>query len=183
MRLRVGPFVYEVRWVEGPLEHDGRPCLGLCDNEQHILWVAGVGSHAQQVQVLLHEYCEAWVYQFGEGLADDPEKKERWCDLFGLAMTQFVTDLMATLRLEGWPIPPPEPAASLAESGPSARSPAAIQTKTASAAARTAVYEPPAPPPRTAPRPADDAPTKPAEADVAQWRAHVLDTLRAGFKR
>ncbi|MEM1027367.1 MAG: hypothetical protein AAGJ38_04725 [Planctomycetota bacterium] len=97
MHLRVGPFVYRVEKVAGYVQHDGEDCLGLCDNDEHVLWLSERCSTAQQIQVLCHEYMEAWLYHFGQGVSD----KEDWCDLFGLAMTQFVMDLMQTLRLEG----------------------------------------------------------------------------------
>ncbi|MEM9916193.1 MAG: hypothetical protein AAF911_14660 [Planctomycetota bacterium] len=97
MLLRVGPFVYRVEKVAGYVQHEGEDCLGLCDNDEHVLWLSERCSTAQQIQVLCHEYMEAWLYHFGQGVSD----KEDWCDLFGLAMTQFVMDLMQTLRLEG----------------------------------------------------------------------------------
>lgn len=94
MNLRVGPFVYRVQFVEGLIEHEGRQCLGLCDNDAHVILVARHGSEAQQVQVVCHEYMEAWVYHFGQGMTD----KEAMCDLFGMAMTQFTLDLMHQMR-------------------------------------------------------------------------------------
>jgi len=102
MNLRVGPFVYRVRFVEGLIEHEGRQCLGLCDNDAHVILVARHGNEAQQIQVVCHEYMEAWVYHFGQGMTD----KEAMCDLFGMAMTQFTLDLMHQMRcwatLERW---------------------------------------------------------------------------------
>lgn len=97
MLLKVGPFVYHVRLVAGFIRHEGEDCLGLCDNESHELFVSDRCSPAQQVQVICHEYMEAWIYHFGQ----DGMDKEAWCDLFGLAMTQFVIDLMQTLRMDG----------------------------------------------------------------------------------
>jgi len=116
MLLRVGPFVYRVEKVAGYVEHEGEDCLGLCDNDEHILWLSERCSTAQQIQVLCHEYMEAWLYHFGQGVSD----KEDWCDLFGLAMTQFVVDLMQTLRLEG---PAILGSANTSESANSAKSP------------------------------------------------------------
>ncbi|MCC7406622.1 MAG: hypothetical protein IT442_01025 [Phycisphaeraceae bacterium] len=101
MNLRVGPFVYRVRFVEELIEHEGRRCLGLCDNDAHVILVARHGSEAQQVQVVCHEYMEAWVYHFGQGMTD----KEAMCDLFGMAMTQFTLDLMHQMRC--WADPSP----------------------------------------------------------------------------
>ena len=97
MLLRVGPFVYRVEKVAGYIRFDGEECLGLCDNEAQVLYVSRRCSTAQQIQVLCHEYMEAWIYNFGQGELD----KEAWCDLFGLAMTQFVMDLMQSLREQG----------------------------------------------------------------------------------
>jgi hypothetical protein len=88
MQLRVGPFIYQVRWVEDYIDYAGQRCLGLCDNEQHELIVSTQTGPMQQVQVLCHEYMEAWVYHF----AGEKPTKEDYCDLFGLAMTQLVDD-------------------------------------------------------------------------------------------
>jgi hypothetical protein len=102
MNFRVGPYLYRVRSVEGYIEHEGESCLGLCDNERHELLISDQASETQQVQVLCHEYIEAWLYHFGQKLPRLKEQdKEAYCDLFGLAMTQFVLDLMHTLRVEG----------------------------------------------------------------------------------
>jgi hypothetical protein len=101
MHLKVGPFVYRVVFVEGFVEHEGAACLGLADHERHVITVSRAVSESQQVQVICHEYMEAWVYHFAADLADDAPQKERWCDLFGSAMTQFVMDLVRTLRESG----------------------------------------------------------------------------------
>ena len=96
MNLRVGPYVYRVEYVPDYIEHEGRACLGLCDNERHVLYVAAVASEAQQIQVLCHEYMEAWLYHFGPDL---PQRaKERLCDVCGLAMTQFALDFVHQFR-------------------------------------------------------------------------------------
>ncbi|MEX0653111.1 MAG: hypothetical protein WD534_14375 [Phycisphaeraceae bacterium] len=95
MILRVGPFLYRVRFVDGYIDHEGEKCLGLCDNDAHELLVSTVVSEAQQIQVISHEYMEAWLYHFGASVTD----KEDYCDLFGMAMTQFVLDLTRQLRI------------------------------------------------------------------------------------
>lgn len=97
MQMRVGPFVYRIETVQGYIEHEGNQCLGLCDYDRQILFVSDVGSEAQQVQVLCHEYIEAWLHHFGGNLKDLPEK-EQLCDLFGLAMTQFALDFVQAAR-------------------------------------------------------------------------------------
>lgn len=128
MILRIGPFLYRVHFVEDTIYHEGERCLGLCDNEKHEIHVATQMSFAQQVQVICHEYMEAWVYHFGQPRwanatpptpspvshtpIQEPEdgsseaqptgaqlvlEKEACCDLFGLAMTQFVMDLIRQL--------------------------------------------------------------------------------------
>ncbi|MFP4145731.1 MAG: hypothetical protein ACLFV3_11370 [Phycisphaeraceae bacterium] len=102
MHLRVGPYVYRVHFVPGHIRHEGENCLGLCDNEKHEIYVSTEGSLAQQIQVVGHEYMEAWLYHFGQNLAD----KEDYCDLFGLAMTQFVLDLIRQLREDAAAAPP-----------------------------------------------------------------------------
>ncbi len=96
MNLRVGPYVYRVRQVHGLIDHEGEACLGLCDNQLHELLVSDQASTAQQIQVLCHEYIEAWIHHFGQNLDD----KEDYCDLFGLAMTQFVMDYTRSVREE-----------------------------------------------------------------------------------
>jgi hypothetical protein len=101
MNFRVGPFVYRVVRVAGYIEHGGELCLGLCDNERHELRISDQASEAQQVQIICHEYMEAWLFHFAPHLAGDVQAKEQWCDLFGLAMTQFVLDLVRTLRESG----------------------------------------------------------------------------------
>lgn len=94
MILRVGPFLYRVRFVDGYIEHEGEKCLGLCDNDAHELLVSTTTHEAQQIQVICHEYMEAWLYHFGANIRD----KEDYCDLFGMAMTQFVLDLTRQLQ-------------------------------------------------------------------------------------
>ena len=106
MMLRVGPFLYRVRFVQRELWLDGERCLGICDNETHEIFVASHLSFAQQVQVICHEYMEAWLYHFGpagggRGRPDEPGgaagahgQKEAYCDVFGMAMAQFVMDLI-----------------------------------------------------------------------------------------
>jgi hypothetical protein len=105
MEFRVGPYLYAVRPVAGYIDHQGQRCLGLCDNERHELLISDQASPAQQIQVACHEYMEAWVYHFGANLTD----KEDYCDLFGLAMTQFIMDLIRDLR----PMLKPEAAQAL----------------------------------------------------------------------
>lgn len=97
MNCRVGPFDYRVRFVDGYIRFEGDDCLGLCDNDRHELLVSDRVGPAQQLQVLCHEYMEAWLYHFGR----NPRDKEDWCDLFGLAMTQFVMDLARRGRNDG----------------------------------------------------------------------------------
>ncbi|MCC7145689.1 MAG: hypothetical protein IT443_04520 [Phycisphaeraceae bacterium] len=94
MNLRVGPFVYRIQFVHGHIQHEGQACLGLCDNDQHLILISDQASESQQIQITCHEYMEAWLFHFGANIAD----KEDYCDLFGLAMTQFVMDLMQQLR-------------------------------------------------------------------------------------
>ncbi len=105
MIMRVGPFLYRVEFVDDYITHEGQPCLGLCDNDAQVLYVARIGSEAQQIQVLCHEYMEAWMYQFGPDVAEPDNRvtidKEALCDLCGLAMTQFAVDLMHEVRLAG----------------------------------------------------------------------------------
>jgi hypothetical protein len=133
MTLRVGPYLYRVRYVEGYIDHEGQPCLGLCDNQAQVIYVSDQVSAAEQIQTLCHEYMEAWIYHFGQGLeqtgsgtecgtepgahagvrpgmqpgvqpgsgGDDlmwHPRKEAWCDLFGMAMTQFIVDWMHQVR-------------------------------------------------------------------------------------
>ena len=50
-------------------------------------------SFAQQIQIICHEYMEAWLYHFGQPEPD----KEAYCDLFGMAMAQFVMDFIRQL--------------------------------------------------------------------------------------
>ena len=88
MDFKVGPYTYRVTMARGYLGLDGQRCLGLCDHERHLLEVSDQCSPAQRVQVICHEYMEAWLYHFGHAGMD----KEAYCDLFGLAMTQFAMD-------------------------------------------------------------------------------------------
>lgn len=112
MTLRVGPYLYRVRFVDGLIDHEGQPCVGLCDNDGKVIYVSTTPCEAEQIQTICHEYMEAWIYHFGQrgdpsattsapsaagDLLADPGK-EAWCDLFGLAMTQFVLDWMHQLR-------------------------------------------------------------------------------------
>ena len=106
MRFCVGPYVYSVRQVRGYIVHEGENCLGLCDNEKHEMLISDQASPAQQIQVACHEYMEAWVFHFGANLKD----KEDYCDLFGLAMTQFLMDFMRDIQ----PLLKPEAAANVA---------------------------------------------------------------------
>ncbi len=100
MMMRVGPYLYRVKRVEGYIWHEGHRCLGLCDNDQHELLVSDVPSQAQQVQVICHEYIEAWLYHFG-GALNEHVAKEAMCDLFGMAMAQFAMDYMHQMRQWG----------------------------------------------------------------------------------
>jgi hypothetical protein len=97
MKLRVGPYLYHVRVVPGYIRHEGRDCLGLCDNETHELLISDVPGPAQRVQVVCHEYLEAWLYHFGHDMIEHPAK-EAICDLMGMAMTQFTLDFIHTIR-------------------------------------------------------------------------------------
>lgn len=94
MILRVGAFLYRVKFVEGYIDYQGQRCLGLCDNDAHEITVSTVPGLAQQVQVICHEYMEAWLFHFGQGV----NGKEDYCDLFGMAMAQFVLDLTHQLH-------------------------------------------------------------------------------------
>ncbi len=163
MLLRVGPFVYRVKVVSGYIQFEGDDCLGLCDNETHELLVSDRCSPAQQVQVICHEYMEAWTYHFGQGVMD----KEAWCDLFGLAMTQFIMDLMKTLRLEGGQfiaaVTQTPPATETSQPSDDDR------PKRATRQRRTAV---------STIKVRDGLPQiGPSGEDLAVWRATVMDTL------
>jgi hypothetical protein len=177
MNLRVGPFVYRVELVPGYIPFEGDDCLGLCDNEHHLILVSDRCSDAQRVQVLCHEYMEAWLYHFGQNLRD----KEAWCDLFGLAMAGFVLDLMRTLRTEdAWALFTGD---GEAESG---------AERAVDDADEAGVPEPPptAPPPGRQPKRAGRAVTAvrvtdrlvagPAEGDPA-WRVRIFEALREGL--
>ncbi len=121
MTLRVGPYLYRVRYVEGYIEHEGHACLGLCDNEAHVIYISDQITEAEQIQTLCHEYMEAWIHHFGQspgrsdadtrGAADNDlaadAHKEAWCDLFGLAMTQFIVDWMHQVRRFAYQAEPP----------------------------------------------------------------------------
>lgn len=87
MQLSIGPFRYDVRLIAGYIDHEGQRCLGLCDNGRQQLLISDQTPRDQQIQVLCHEYMEAWVYHF----AGEQPTKEDYCDLMGLAMTQLVT--------------------------------------------------------------------------------------------
>lgn len=179
MRLRVGPFVYRLVVVEGFIEHEGESCLGLCDNEAHELRVSSECSEAQQVQVICHEYMEAWLYHFGSDAMD----KEAYCDLFGLAMTQFVLDLTRSLRLAGpavlealdaaEPGRPSDPAhtAPPAPPDPAPGPPAVAGKRRGPAVHRFRSNGPPA-------AAGPDADEDPA---VASWRREVMRRLARGF--
>jgi len=143
MILRVGAFLYRVHFVDEPIYHAGERCLGLCDNEAHEIFVSTQTSFAQQVHIVCHEYMEAWFYHFGRPRTESASPtdqhaahaaKEHDCDLFGMAMAQFVMDLMHQLDQLGAAVPenPPEPATS-PEHAPADP---AIATKLADAAAR-----------------------------------------------
>jgi len=93
MIMRVGPYLYRVQSVHGYIHHKGRKCLGLSDNDRHVLLVSDAASEAQQVQIVCHEYVEAWLHHFGGELKDMP-CKEAVCDLMGMAMTQFALDFI-----------------------------------------------------------------------------------------
>ena len=97
MILRVGPYLYRVQSVRGYVRHKGRKCLGLCDNDRHVLLVSDAASEAQRVQIVCHEYVEAWLHHFGGELKTIPGK-EALCDLFGIAMTQFAMDFIHQVR-------------------------------------------------------------------------------------
>ena len=97
MILRVGPYLYRIEQVRGYIEHAGKKCLGLCDHHRHVLLVSDVATEAQQVQVVCHEYIEAWLHHFGKELTRLPGK-EALCDLFGMAMTQFALDFIHETR-------------------------------------------------------------------------------------
>lgn len=112
MEFRVGPYLYTVRQVAGYIDHQGEPCLGLCDNEKHEMLISDQASAAQQIQVVCHEYMEAWVYHFGANLTD----KEDYCDLFGLAMAQFVMDFIKDMQ----PVLQPDAAGAVAKLIPQA---------------------------------------------------------------
>ncbi|MEM8782290.1 MAG: hypothetical protein AAGE65_05465 [Planctomycetota bacterium] len=197
MLLKVGPFVYRVVLVAGYIRHEGDDCLGLCDNETHELFVSDRCSVAQQIQVISHEYMEAWFYHFGREDMD----KEAWCDLFGLAMTQFTLDLMQTLRLEpaAWaagmsggsenPNGPPrrDPGTSDPEPGdpkaPRTRRASAVRVfraaEASNAEARVSVTASIDAPPGTPASPITPTPHRP---DVERWRTAVVETLKRGLQ-
>ena len=108
MMLRVGPYLYRVEPVHGYINHQGKKCLGLCDNDRHVLLVSDVATEAQQVQVICHEYIEAWLHHFGREFKRLPGK-EALCDLFGLAMTQFALDFIHEMRHHSQPPDPAPP--------------------------------------------------------------------------
>lgn len=106
MILRVGPYLYRVNFIPDYVEHQGTQCLGLCDNDEQVITVSQRVSEAEQIQVLCHEYMEAWLYHFGRSTRD----KEDYCDLFGMAMAQFISDLTHQLRVLA--DPPQDPVAA-----------------------------------------------------------------------
>lgn len=99
MQFRVGPFTYRLIVTSGDIDFEGEPCLGLCDNESHQMFISDRCRGPQRLQVLCHEYMEAWLYHFGQGIqSGEAPAKEAWCDLFGLAMAQFVGDLLKAVN-------------------------------------------------------------------------------------
>ncbi|HEX7010614.1 MAG TPA: hypothetical protein VF184_11565 [Phycisphaeraceae bacterium] len=199
MNLRVGPYLYRVRFVHGYIEHEGQPCLGLCDNDQHELLISDQISEAQQIQVIGHEYMEAWLYHFGQNLKD----KEDYCDLFGIAMAQLVMDLVHQMRLDASellkpptdaksPPPPPAEAAPPPEiaAPPETATPAAIAASSQAATPPAATASPlaasaaPAQSPQAGPVPPAALAVRmieryePGESGTGRrWRLRILEPL------
>lgn len=199
MNLRVGPYLYRVRFVHGYIEHEGQPCLGLCDNDQHELLISDQISEAQQIQVIGHEYMEAWLYHFGQNLKD----KEDYCDLFGIAMAQLVMDLVHQMRLDASELlkppanadakspPPPEittppeaTASPKTAASPQAATPAGIATPSAATASPLAASAAPAQSPQAGPVPPAALAVRmieryePGESGTGRrWRLRILEPL------
>jgi len=107
MHVSVGPLVYSVHLVAGYVRHEGEDCLGLCDNEAQRLYVSDRTTAAQRVAVFCHEYMEAWLYHFG----GEEKSKEGYCDVFGLAMTQFVQQFAPDFAIDPRKMPVESPPA------------------------------------------------------------------------
>ncbi|MBI1368961.1 MAG: hypothetical protein GC162_09945 [Planctomycetes bacterium] len=97
MQIDVGPFRYCVRLVHGHIEHEGQHCYGLCDNLAQLILISDVPTEKQRLSVFFHELMHAWWYHFGI----DPADEEAVADLVGVAMTQFVDQVMTVLRGRG----------------------------------------------------------------------------------
>ncbi|MAE61535.1 MAG: hypothetical protein CMJ49_09290 [Planctomycetaceae bacterium] len=80
MRIRVGPFLYQVRLAHGAIEHDGEMCYGLCDHLKQCILLSDVPPPTQRLQVFFHELMHAWWYHFGGPDADE----ESAADLVGM---------------------------------------------------------------------------------------------------
>jgi len=175
MQLRVGPFTYRVRLVAGYIDHGGQRCLGLCDNEQGELLISDRAGPRQRLQILGHEYMEAWLYHFG----GQQPGKEDYCDLLGLALTQLAEAGEAAAEPAREDAASPLAAAltdggqALASAMQDHRQPPA-EPQPAFAAGEPTEPAPPPPPPQP-PTPRFEHRTEPVPGDPASWRIQIFE--------
>lgn len=84
MRIFVGPFSYNVELVRGLIQHEGEPCLGLCDDIRQWIGVSDEPPPEQRISIFWHELAHAW--QRWLKVHDLPLDEEAFANLIGLAM-------------------------------------------------------------------------------------------------
>lgn len=73
--LRIGPFDYEVRWVDRP-EATVERRFGWCDNNDQVICVQ-LGLKCQKTaDTLLHEIAHALVWNYGGAIDESDHIKE-----------------------------------------------------------------------------------------------------------
>lgn len=87
MQIAIGPMTYDVCLVEDWIDHEGEPCLGLCDHVAQRILISKRSQPDRRVNVFFHELAHAWQRVFNVG--DVTLDEERMADVIGLAMADL----------------------------------------------------------------------------------------------
>lgn len=88
MKFRIGPWMYRLRITEGPLVHEGVPCLSACLQSPREILIAGDCPVADRGRAMYTELTRAWTFEKGI-----PASADGWLALAASMAMQATIDL------------------------------------------------------------------------------------------
>jgi hypothetical protein len=91
--LHVGPYTFTIFVTDGPLMHEGEPCVSACVMGTREILISGETPPADRHRLVLREVARAWLFATGS-----PCTTEGWIDLCATVALSAMQDLSGESR-------------------------------------------------------------------------------------